>query len=122
MKGLLPILLIFVVFYVVLILPQSRRRKQALALQRNVEPGARVMLTSGLYGTIAEIDDDVLVVEIADGVLARFAKASVLRVLPEDVDEVEETQETGETDSEDVGSHADGEDGHDADPGSVPRA
>jgi preprotein translocase subunit YajC len=118
-KGLLPILLIFVVFYVVLILPQSRRRKQAQALQRNVEPGARVMLTSGLYGTIAEIDDDVLVVEIADGVLARFAKAAVLRVLPEDVDETEETEET---DSEDLDSHAEGDDGHDADPGSVPRA
>jgi preprotein translocase subunit YajC len=79
-------LLLFVVVYMLVILPQRRRRKQAASLQRAVEPGSKVLLTSGLYATVVEIDDDVIVVEPADGVHLRYAKAAVLRVIPDPVD------------------------------------
>jgi preprotein translocase subunit YajC len=79
-------LLLFVLVYVVVILPQGRRRKQAAALQRAVEPGSKVILTSGLHATIVEIDDDAIVVEAAPGVHLRYAKAAVLRVVPEPID------------------------------------
>ena len=79
-------LLLFVLVYVVVILPQGRRRKQAAALQRAVEPGSKVILTSGLYATVIEIDDDAIVVEAAPGVQLRYAKAAVLRVIPEPID------------------------------------
>lgn len=79
-------LLLFVLVYVVVILPQGRRRKQAAALQRAVEPGSKVILTSGLYATVVEIDDDAIVVEAAPGVQLRYAKAAVLRVVPDPSD------------------------------------
>ena len=82
-------LLLFGFLYVAIILPQSRRRKQAAALQRAVEPGSQVMLTSGLYATVVEIDDDTVTVQAAPGVELRYAKAAVLRVLP-DPTEIEE--------------------------------
>ncbi|HEY0871291.1 MAG TPA: preprotein translocase subunit YajC [Acidothermaceae bacterium] len=80
-------LLLFVLVYVVVILPQGRRRKQAAALQRAVEPGSKVILTSGLHATVVEIDDDAIVVEAAPGVQLRYAKAAVLRVVPEPIDD-----------------------------------
>jgi preprotein translocase subunit YajC len=98
---LLPLLL-FGVVYFVLILPQSRRRKQAAALQRAVEPGSRVLLTSGLYGTVVEVEDDALIIEAAEGVELRYAKAAVLRVLPDAVDDDEyDEDDSDEDDSED---------------------
>jgi preprotein translocase subunit YajC len=85
-----PLLLLFAVLYVFFLVPQGRRRKQAQALQRAVEPGSRVILTSGLYGTVVEIDDDAVVIEAAEGVQLRYAKAAVLRVVPDldDADDV----------------------------------
>ncbi len=89
-------LLLFAALYVFFIVPQGRRRKQALALQRAVEPGSRVILTSGLYGTVVEIDDDAVVIEAAEGVQLRYAKAAVLRVVP-DVDETDDSDEVADS-------------------------
>ena len=100
MSLLLPLLL-FGVVYFVLILPQSRRRKQAAALQRAVEPGSRVLLTSGLYGTVVEVEDDALIIEAAEGIELRYAKAAVLRVLPDAVDSDEGDDADYEYDDDD---------------------
>jgi len=105
----LPVLF-FVVVYVVLILPQGRKRRQAAALQRAVEPGSRVLLTSGLYGIVVEIETDTIIIEAAEGVHLRFAKAAVLRVVPH----LDEDDEHEDEDDEDDGHTQDG-DGHDGD-------
>ncbi len=104
----LPVLL-FVVVYVLVIMPQGRRRRQAAALQRAVEPGSKVMLTSGLYATVVEIDDDTIVVEAARGVHLRYAKAAVLRVVPDPVDD-----EYDDDDDDDHDRPRYDHDGHDA--------
>jgi preprotein translocase subunit YajC len=110
----LPVLF-FIVLYVVLILPQGRRRRQAAALQRAVEPGSQVVLTSGLYGTVVEIEDDAIVIEAAEGVHLRFAKAAVLRVIPEPVDTDEmDDDEDGDADYDDADHHGGHDDADDA--------
>jgi preprotein translocase subunit YajC len=110
---LLPLLL-FGVVYFVLILPQSRRRKQAASLQRAVEPGSRVLLTSGLYGTVVEVEDDALIIEAAEGIELRYAKAAVLRVLPDEVDSNEDESDDADYEYDDENSDADQSD--DAEP------
>lgn len=112
----LPVL-IFVVFYVLIILPQGRKRRQAAALQRAVEPGSRVLLTSGLYGIVMEIEADTIIIEAAEGVHLRFAKAAVLRVVPDlvDPDDVDD-DEYDDDDDHDGHDHDDHDDGHDAAP------
>lgn len=102
-SGFLIPLLLFGFLYVAVMLPQSRRRKQAAALQRSVEPGSQVMLTSGLYATVVEIDDDTVTVQAAPGVELRFAKAAVLRVLPDPT-------EIDQPDADDEGTHHEGTD------------
>jgi preprotein translocase subunit YajC len=111
-------LLLFGFLYVALILPQSRRRKQAAALQRAVEPGSQVMLTSGLFATVVEIDDDTVVVQAAPGVELRYAKAAVLRVLPdpteiEEPDPVADSAADGTHDAHKDGDKKHGKDGSD---------
>jgi preprotein translocase subunit YajC len=112
-KNLALPVLFFVVVYVVLILPQGRKRRQAAALQRAVEPGSRVLLTSGLYGIVVEIETDTIIIEAAEGVHLRFAKAAVLRVVPDLVDPDDLDDDEYEDDGHDDDGHD--HDGHDHD-------
>ena len=119
MKNFALPVLFFVVVYVVLILPQGRKRRQAAALQRAVEPGSRVLLTSGLYGIVVEIETDTIIIEAAEGVHLRFAKAAVLRVVPDlvdpdDLDDDEDDEDDGHDHDHDGHDH-DGHDSHDQD-------
>lgn len=80
----LPLLLLLWVF--------SRSRKQqreTATIQSAIEPGRRVMMTSGLYGDIVSVgeagqDENTLVVELAPGVRTTWARQAVARVLPEE--------------------------------------
>ena len=111
MKNFALPVLFFVVVYVLIVLPQGRRRRQAAALARAVEPGSRVMLTSGLYGIVVEIEPDTIIIEAAEGVHLRFAKAAVLRVVPDLVDPDDVDDDEYDEDDHDGHDH----DGHDHD-------
>jgi preprotein translocase subunit YajC len=110
--GILLPVLIFVVFYVLIILPQGRKRRQAAALQKAVEPGSRVLLTSGLYAIVVEIETDTIILEAAEGVHLRYAKAAVLRVVPDLVDPDDLDDEYEDDEDDDHEGHDD-HDGHD---------
>ncbi|MCX7994801.1 MAG: preprotein translocase subunit YajC [candidate division WOR-3 bacterium] len=68
LMSLLPLILIFVVFYFLLILPQQRRQKQHQQLLNSLKKGDRVITSSGIYGTIANVKDNIVSLVIADGV------------------------------------------------------
>ena len=78
---LLPMILIFVVFYFVLIRPQRKKDKEAKAMLDNLKVGDRICTIGGIYGTIVKIKDDVLTVEVGEQknqlVFARWAIRNV---------------------------------------------
>jgi preprotein translocase subunit YajC len=80
MELLLPLLLL-VVFYFILIRPQQRQRREIAQVQSSVTPGARVMTGAGLIGTIAAIEDDEVLIEVAPGVTNRYVRRAIMRVL-----------------------------------------
>src|SRR5688500_10572259 len=82
--NLLLLLAVPLVFYFLLIRPQSKRRKEQLQMQSSIEPGARVITTSGMYATVVSTDDDGLLLEIAPGVEARFVKQAIMNVVKDD--------------------------------------
>jgi preprotein translocase subunit YajC len=77
--------LIVGVFYFLWFRPQQTQRKKALEMLAALAPGDRVMTAGGLIGILRSIDGDVLDVEIAPGVVARFTKRAVIERLTEDV-------------------------------------
>lgn len=79
---LLPIVGIALLFWFMIIRPQSRQRKAVLAMQASLEPGAEVMLTSGVYGTVSSIEDDRVRVDVAPGVTLTVAKGAIGQVVP----------------------------------------
>jgi preprotein translocase subunit YajC len=74
--------LLFFIFYFILIRPQQKRLKTHQAMLKALEKGNRVMTSGGLIGTIAKFEgDDVVVLEIAQGVKVRVARSSVTDVV-----------------------------------------
>ncbi|MFG2006978.1 preprotein translocase subunit YajC [Spirillospora sp. NPDC048911] len=96
--NLLLLLAVPLVFYFLLIRPQSKRRKEQLQMQSSIEPGVRVMTTSGMYATVVSSDDDGLVLEIAPGVEARFVKQAIMNVVKDDEADDLEDDEDGDED------------------------
>ena len=78
---LLPMILIFVVFYFMLIRPQRKKDKEAKKMLANLKVGDRICTIGGIYGTIVRIKDDVLTIEVGEQkaqlVVARWAIRNV---------------------------------------------
>jgi preprotein translocase subunit YajC len=74
---------IALLFWLVLIRPQARRQRELAHMQSTLEVGDEVMLTSGVYGTVRVLDEDVAQVEIADGVTIKVARGAVGQVVQE---------------------------------------
>lgn len=79
--SLLPLILIFVLFYFLVIRRSQRQQQQVRDVQRSLTVGQQVMTTAGLYATVSAVEDDVVVLEIAPGVHARYARQAVARVV-----------------------------------------
>jgi preprotein translocase subunit YajC len=79
---LLPMVLIFVVFYFLLIRPQTKRAKEHRALIASLEVGAEVATSGGIIGKVTEVSEQFLTVEIADNVQVKVQRHTVAQVLP----------------------------------------
>ena len=75
-------LLIMVALLVFMFSRTNKQRKAQQEMQSNVGPGAEVMTTSGMFGTVVEVDGDVVVLEIAPGLHTRWTRRAVARVVP----------------------------------------
>lgn len=78
----LPLVLIFVVFYFLLIRPQTKRAKEHRAMVAALETGAEVVTAGGILGKVVELSDQFVVVEIADGVKVKVQRHTITQVLP----------------------------------------
>src|SRR5215203_6181483 len=77
LKGLAPMLLIFVIFYVVLMLPMQKQRKALAQMIANLKKGDRVITNGGLYGEVTAVEGVTVMLRIADNVRVRVAKSAI---------------------------------------------
>lgn len=100
---LLWIVAIAVIFWLLIIRPAQRRQKDIAQVQSALAPGETVVLTSGIYGTVSQIDDATIVVEVAPGVNIKVARGAIASVVRRDepADEVTDSSEADTTDSTD---------------------
>ena len=81
LMGILPWLLIFVIFYVLMIRPQQRRVKEHQAAIAAVKKGDEVITGGGIRGKVTKVSDDEAEVEIAQGVKIRVVKSTISQVI-----------------------------------------
>lgn len=75
--GLIPIILMFVIFYFLLIRPQQKRTKEHREMIANLKKGDRIVTSGGIYGRITGLDENTLTVEIADKVRVKMVRGNV---------------------------------------------
>lgn len=81
--GMLPMLVLFiVVFYFLLVRPQTKRAKEHRKLMTSIAEDDEVMTAGGIVGKIKKIKENYLVVEIAKGIEITVQKNSISTVLP----------------------------------------
>jgi preprotein translocase subunit YajC len=78
---LLPALLL-VVFYFLLIRPQSKRAKEQKEMLSKIAAGDEIATTGGMLGKVTEVGEQFLSVEISAGVIIKLQKFQVAQVLP----------------------------------------
>lgn len=94
------IALLFGVMYFMMIRPQQKRRREAEQMQSGLSAGDEVVTIGGLYGTVTDVDDETVLLEVAPGVQTRYARPAIARVTKR-VEQEEETS-TGTTEGVEV--------------------
>jgi|SRR5436853_2839940 len=92
-----PLVLMGGLFYFLLIRPQQRRTRAQRDLASELSIGDEVLTLGGMYGTVKDLDDESVTVEISPGTNVRMLKQGIARRLTEDEEEFEEEAEEPET-------------------------
>jgi preprotein translocase subunit YajC len=80
--SLLPLVIIFVLFYFLLIRPQSKKQKEHRQMIDSLGSGDEVVTGGGIVGRITDVGDQFLTVEFAEGVTMKVQKHTIAAVLP----------------------------------------
>ena len=80
--GFLPLIVIFAIFYFMLIRPQSKRAKEHRNMVANLGKGDEVVTNGGLLGRIAEMGENFITLELADGVQVKVQRQAVSALMP----------------------------------------
>ena len=78
--SLIPIVLMFVIFYFLLIRPQQKKAKEHREMISQVRKGDRIVTSGGLHGRVTAVSDSTLTVEIADRVRVKIDRGNVSKV------------------------------------------
>ena len=83
MTSLVPMVLIFAVFYFLLIRPQEKKRRAQETLVSGVKKGEEVLTNSGMFGTVTKINDsdNTIMVSIANDVEVKILKNSIADII-----------------------------------------
>ncbi len=80
-----PLVFIFVIFYVLLIMPQQRRQKKWQEMLGNLKTGDRVITSGGIRGTIIALKDDSVHLKIPpDNLRMEISRSAVVQVATEE--------------------------------------
>ncbi len=75
----LPLILIVVVFYFLLIRPQQKRAKKQRELVSSIQVNDRIATIGGIHGTVKQVDEDTIRLEITPGTVITMVKQAVSR-------------------------------------------
>jgi preprotein translocase subunit YajC len=96
---LIVMVLLLVVMYVLMIRPQRQRQRDQQSMIDSAGVGDDILTSGGIYGTIKRVEDDDVVVEIADGLSVHMTRRGIAAVLPPEEIAAEVSVEDADQDS-----------------------
>jgi len=79
--SMIPILLMFVIIYLLLIRPQQKRQREHQAMLEALQNGDKVVTQGGIIGVITGLKSDVVTVRIADDVRIEVQRSAIQRLV-----------------------------------------
>ncbi len=79
--ALLPFILVFVIFYLLIIMPSRKKQRRHQEMIRALKPGDKIVTTGGIYASIMGVKEDRLEVKISSNVKIEITKNSVGTIL-----------------------------------------
>ena len=73
---------IFAIFYFLLIRPQQKQKRERGTMLSAVKPGDRVVMSSGLHGTVVKLSEHGVTLKVADQVQLEFDRSAIGRIVP----------------------------------------
>ena len=80
LMSLMPIALIFIIFYFLLIRPQKKKQQEHATMLDGLKKNDEVITAGGMYGTIVNIQDDIITLRIDDNTRVKIQKGSISRL------------------------------------------
>ena len=91
--GFLIIIVAFGFLWVVVLRPQKRRQVEQRQMLADLQEGDNVLTAGGIYGRVTALDDDVVRVEVADGLELKVARRAIAGVTRDEREEPEPADE-----------------------------
>jgi len=83
MNTIIMMVLMFVIFWVVLIRPQQKQRKELATKQSGLKKGDKVITVGGMHGSVNAVSDQTVSVKVSDGLFIKFDKVAIATVNPD---------------------------------------
>ena len=80
--GMLPFIVLFAVLYFMALRPQSKKQKEIRAMLEALVKGDEVVTQGGVLGRITALDENIVTLQVADGVQIKVTRHSIAQVLP----------------------------------------
>lgn len=78
-----PYLLMFVIFYFVLLAPMRKQQKKQKEMLASLKKGAHVVTSGGIHGTVAQVEDQIVWLKIADTVKIKVNRSAIAALTAE---------------------------------------
>lgn len=79
--SLVPLIIMFGIFYFLLIRPQQKKAKEHKALLEALKKGDQVVTAGGMHGKVSAVEDAVVTLEVANGVNIKFNKGHIAAII-----------------------------------------
>lgn len=94
-------LAIFAIFWFLVIGPERKKKKEREELMSNLKKGDKIMTTTGMYATVAQVQEDVVTLQVADGVRIKFALGAIQGLVDPDAKRDKDPGDKGKGDKND---------------------
>ena len=76
-SAIVPLILMFAIFYFLLIRPQQKKAKEHREMVNNLKKGDRVITSGGIHGRVTSLDEGTVMVEIADKIKVKVLRGNI---------------------------------------------
>lgn len=81
-----PLILIAFIFYFMIFRPQKKRQKERESLVSRMEKGDKIVTSSGMHGTVSQVEDKTVLVQVSDTTKIRFEKSAITTITPKNAE------------------------------------